>query len=441
MEEDPRPSWGQKCSPYCLLPQRVTCALMGFLAVLFAFTNRISMSYAITRLVIPVNRTEGNDTDSKFEEVCPKEEVEESKAASTGTYDWSEQLQGYILSSFYIGYLISQVPGGILADKIGYKWVLGLSVFISGLCTVISPITITVGGAYALIVVRIIMGLSQGPIFPAMTVMLSVWVPARERGTLGTLCYSGSTVGIIVSNAVSGVLLFSLAWPWTFYFFGSLSIIWFVVFVLVCYEHPATHPFISLKEREYLNSTIVTLKKEKPPIPWKPMLLSMVMLSVLISQLGHDWGYYVMITCLPKYMSDVLQFSIRSNGLYTALPYVAMWIATILSGLAADWIIRTGKMSMTNERKLATFVAAVGPGLFMVVASYAGCNKLLVVGLLILCMFTMGPYYAGQKLSAIDLSPCYSGTIMAIANGLGSVSGIISPSIVGAMTPNHSRQQ
>lgn len=80
------------------------------------------------------------------------------------------------------------------------------------------------------------------------------------------------------------------------------------------------------------------------------------MLAVIISQIGHDWGYYVMITCLPKYVANVLQFSIRSNGLVTSLPFVAMFICTNLSGCLADWLIRTEKMKIGSQRKLFTFL-------------------------------------------------------------------------------------
>lgn len=72
----------------------------------------------------------------------------------------------------------------------------------------------------------------------------------------------------------------------------------------------------------------------------------------------------------------------------------------------------------------------------MVIASYTGCNKTLVVVSFTLSLFTMGPYYAGQKLTPLDMSPSFSGTIMAITNGLGSFAGLFSPYIVGVMTPN-----
>lgn len=40
-------------------------------------------------------------------------------------------------------------------------------------------------------------------------------------------------------------------------------------------------------------------------------------------------------------------------------------------------------------------------------------------------MGMMGTYYAGIRLTALDMSPNYVGTITAIANGLGSIGNIM----------------
>lgn len=82
------------------------------------------------------------------------------------------------------------------------------------------------------------------------------------------------------------------------------------------------------------------------------------------------------------------------------------------------------------------FAAAVGPAFFMVAASYAGCDKTVVVILFTICMGLMGTFYAGMKLNPLDLSPNYSATLMAITNGIGSITGIVTPYLVGALTPN-----
>lgn len=48
----------------------------------------------------------------------------------------------------------------------------------------------------------------------------------------------------------------------------------------------------------------------------------------------------------------------------------------------------------------------------------------------------MGLFYSGIKVNTLDLAPRYAGVIMALTNGVGGISGIFAPYIVGVMTPN-----
>lgn len=48
----------------------------------------------------------------------------------------------------------------------------------------------------------------------------------------------------------------------------------------------------------------------------------------------------------------------------------------------------------------------------------------------------MGAYYSGMKVNALDLSPNYAASIMAIVNGIGAITGIVAPYLVGVLTPN-----
>lgn len=63
-----------------------------------------------------------------------------------------------------------------------------------------------------------------------------------------------------------------------------------------------------------------------------------------------------MVTDLPKYMSDVLRFSISLNGLYSSLPYLLMWIVSISTGFLSDFLIVRNLLSITNARKVFTAV-------------------------------------------------------------------------------------
>lgn len=77
-----------------------------------------------------------------------------------GEFDWSSQTQGCILGSFYIGYLFTQIPGGIIAAKYGGKWVIGIGVFIASLLSLFIPIAAWNGELW-LIAVRGLQGMAE----------------------------------------------------------------------------------------------------------------------------------------------------------------------------------------------------------------------------------------------------------------------------------------
>lgn len=82
------------------------------------------------------------------------------------------------------------------------------------------------------------------------------------------------------------------------------------------------------------------------------------------------------------------------------------------------------------------FSASIGPGICIIGASYAGEDEVLVVALFTIAMGLMGAFYPGMKVNALDLSCNFAGTLMAIVNGIGALSGIITPYLVGILTPN-----
>ena len=67
---------------------------------------------------------------------------------------------GLILSSFFYGYLFTNIPGGWLASKYGGKWVLGIGILWTAILTLLSPIAAKTS-PYLLVVLRILMGLGE----------------------------------------------------------------------------------------------------------------------------------------------------------------------------------------------------------------------------------------------------------------------------------------
>lgn len=51
-------------------------------------------------------------------------------------------------------------------------------------------------------------------------------------------------------------------------------------------------------------------------------------------------------------------------------------------------------------------------------------------------ILALGTYYPGLRVNSLDLSPNYSGSLMALTNGVAAIAGIIVPTFIGMMTPD-----
>lgn len=92
------------------------------------------------------------------------------------------------------------IPGGQLAQRFGAKPVLLTALITASIATLLTPMVVHLGGAHALIVLRFMIGLSQGGLFPAINVLLTVWVPLSERSRMASLIYCGVPVRSISST-------------------------------------------------------------------------------------------------------------------------------------------------------------------------------------------------------------------------------------------------
>ena len=102
-------------------------------------------------------------------------------------FNWDSSTQGLVLGSFYWGYVITQIPGGLLAERLGGKWVYGCGALIAALFNLVGP-EVAKLSTIGFMVTRALQGLAEGVVFPAMYSMASRWIPAGERAQLmGTM--------------------------------------------------------------------------------------------------------------------------------------------------------------------------------------------------------------------------------------------------------------
>src|SRR5918992_1183570 len=110
----------------------------------------------------------------------------------------SKEVTGLILSSFFWTYALMQIPGGWLADRFKPRIVAAGSCVGWGVAQGLTAAATTVP---ALMAFRLLLGATEGPVYPAGGKLNAVWLPARERGRGAVLLDGGAPLGAAVGGA------------------------------------------------------------------------------------------------------------------------------------------------------------------------------------------------------------------------------------------------
>jgi ACS family hexuronate transporter-like MFS transporter len=138
---------------------------------------------------------------------------------------------GAFMSAFYIGYVITQIPAGVLADYFGIKFILAFSLVVEGLSTFGMGYIGSYESGFAL---RVVTGLGAGAVFAACARALMEWFAPKERGTAFGLLLGAPSAGILLSGLIVPAINKSFGWEAAFQAVGAATVIvGIIVFFLV----------------------------------------------------------------------------------------------------------------------------------------------------------------------------------------------------------------
>ncbi|CAL5090329.1 unnamed protein product [Urochloa decumbens] len=385
-----------KISPWWQqFPRRWTIVLLCFFAFLLCNMDRVNMSIAILPMA--------------------------------SEFSWSPATVGLIQSSFFWGYLLTQILGGIWADRFGGKVVLGFGVVWWSIATVLTPIAAKIG-LPCLLITRAFMGIGEGVAMPAMNNILSKWIPVSERSRSLALVYSGMYLGSVTGLAFSPLLISRFGWPSVFYAFGSLGSIWFALWQIKAHSSPDDDPELSKAEKRHILGGNA-LKEPVTSIPWRLILSKAPVWALIISHFCHNWGTFILLTWMPTYYNQVLKFNLTESGLLCVLPWLTMAVFANLGGWIADTLVQRG-ISITNVRKIMQSIGFLGPALFLTLLS-----KVQTPAMAVLCMacsqgsdaFSQSGLYSNHQ----DIGPRYAGVLLGLSNTAGVLAGVFGTAATG----------
>ena len=378
------------------------------------------------------------------------------------------------MSSFFVGYVPGQIPGGILAKHYGGKQILGLGILLTSVLTLVLPLCAP--SLPALYVVRALMGFGESVTFPAANVLYTRWAPAPERATLLAFANAGCYLGTACAFPVAGGLIgmrsdanktyidskgeeahgISTTWPWVFYVFGLLGCVWYVFWSTLAASSPeqqkrddtgacsrqcfcsgiscgditdAERTYVIATRGEDADSVIEKVDVAKSPSPpWRAFLTHRAAWAIYIAHSASNWGAYTLLTFLPDYMDTVLGFDIKSSGGLSTLPYLAMFVCAAGAGQVSDSLVR--RMPLRRVRIIVLLTSYWLAALFLVLTGYT-TDRTTAVAFLTLSIGCSGIASAAYNVNYVDVSPHYAGQLFSIGNTIANITGIVTPIITG----------
>ncbi|XP_040090842.1 vesicular glutamate transporter 3 isoform X2 [Oryx dammah] len=311
----------------------------------------------------------------------------------TAQFDWDPETVGLIHGSFFWGYIVTQIPGGFISNKFAANRVFGAAIFLTSALNMFIPSAARVHYGCVLCV-RILQGLVEGVTYPACHGMWSKWAPPLERSRLATTSFCGSYAGAVIAMPLAGVLVQYIGWASVFYIYGILGIVWYMFWLLQAYECPAAHPTISQEERTYIETSI-----------------------------GEG--------------ANLVSLSV---GLLSAVPHMVMTIIVPIGGQLADYLRSRKILTTTAVRKIMNCGGFGMEATLLLVVGFSH-TKGMAISFLVLAVGFSGFAISGFNVNHLDIAPRYASILMGISNGVGTLSGMVCPLIVGAMTKHKTREE
>ncbi|XP_026504776.1 vesicular glutamate transporter 3 [Terrapene carolina triunguis] len=415
------------CDCYCCgLPKRYIIAIMSGLGFCISFGIRCNLGVAIVEMV-------NNSTVY----VNGKPELQKAQ------FSWDPETVGLIHGSFFWGYIVTQIPGGFISNKLAANRVFGAAIFLTSTLNMFIPSAARVHYGCVMFV-RILQGLVEGVTYPACHGMWSKWAPPLERSRLATTSFCGSYAGAVVAMPLAGILVQYIGWPSVFYIYGMFGIFWYMFWLFHAYESPAAHPTITSEERTYIETSIgegaSLVSASKFSTPWKKFFTSMPVYAIIVANFCRSWTFYLLLISQPAYFEEVFGFAISKVGLLSAVPHMVMTIIVPIGGQLADFLRSRKILTTTTVRKIMNCGGFGMEATLLLVVGYSHTRG-VAISFLVLAVGFSGFAISGFNVNHLDIAPRYASILMGISNGVGTLSGMVCPLIVGAMTKHKTREE
>lgn len=319
------------------------------------------------------------------------------------------QQKGLVLSAFFLGYTIFQIPFGYLSSKIGTRKMMIISVFLVGIFLFLFGFGFSL---LYLILVRFMTGAVAHSGYPSsVSTFISQELPIEKRGPAQSTMIASSGFAAIVGPLLIAPLLLQVGWHKTYYFLGAVVLlIALLMYVVIPKE------FGGVKEH----------LKNKRTISFREVLQDKNVWILIFAAFFINAAIYGLNGWMATYLVEAHGLALTQTAYVTAVIGFFTMMAAMLGGIMVN------KYFIGKEKKVI-FVATIGGGLFALLVSVVGSFFMSMISLACAVAFAS---LAFATLMSIPLKIFPSDEVSAkyaTINAIGVSGGFVAPTIIGAL--------
>lgn len=325
---------------------------------------------------------------------------------------------------FFLGYLLFQIPGAAYAQRKSATRIIFIALISWG---ALAALTGVIRIFWLLALDRLLLGVAESFIFPALLILLTHWFTRSERSRANALLILGNPVTMLWMSAITGYLIHLVGWQMTFILEGIPSIVWAFVWLAVSRDHPQDAHWLSEASCAQLD---LQLEQEQRTLPRMRNLLAACrlpgVLLLCVQYFAWSVGLYGFILWLPTILKKGMLEGIETIGFLGAAPYL-LAIALMLA------VAQFSDTSLSRKRFIWPFLLLSGICLF---GSYVSADHNFWIAYIFLivaggAMYApYGPYFAMIP----EMLPAnVAGEVMALINSFGALGGFIGAWLVGEL--------
>jgi ACS family hexuronate transporter-like MFS transporter len=334
---------------------------------------------------------------------------------------------GMILSAFGMGYMLLTALGGWLVDRWGARIVWPLAAVTWSLCVGLLGFA---SGFLGFMMLRFLLGVTEGPHFPAMTRSISDWLPSSERARALSLGLVAIPLSAVVGAPITSYLVADFGWRIMFMAMSALGIVWAFVWYWCFRDRPEDSKYVNEAEKELIaTSHAKQAKTEKTQVDWRFILTHPTLVANNIAYFAFGYMLFFATLWLPGYFLTQHGLNLKSVGWYLTIPWLVGACFLKAGGILSDWLYKkTGSRRLARSHVIwcSQLVAAA----FFVALGFTQSFTLSLVFLSLGLGFGLMPQPAFFSIN-IDVAKERSGASQGITSSCLSIAGIAAPILTG----------